>query len=131
MVQYDSQLYFSHQISLQLRVFQFRDRFVFNTSSQTLKCDEDPGALQVVMFKIEYQHPLFHGPLEHVPAMLRVKRLIKEAGIQGRVFARSTKATVINIDVNSLRVFGTPERKKKCKAPSYTTFSIQYNKKDF
>lgn len=74
---------------------QFHDRFEFENGARP-KCDEE--APEVVMFKIQYQHPLFSGPLEHVPAMNRVKELIKEANIDGRVFAKSTKYEFWEVD---------------------------------
>eukprot|EP00092_Neocalanus_flemingeri_P016672 GFUD01018035.1.p1 GENE.GFUD01018035.1~~GFUD01018035.1.p1 ORF type:complete len:937 (+),score=124.95 GFUD01018035.1:339-3149(+) len=74
---------------------QFHDRFEFENGARP-KCNEE--APDVVMFKIEYQHPLFSGPLEHVPAMNKVKELIKEANIDGRVFAKSTKYEFWEVD---------------------------------
>lgn len=74
---------------------QFRDRFEFPQGAKP-ECDvESPD---VVMFKIQYQHPLFSGPLEHVPAMNRVKQLIKDANISGRVFAKSIKYEFWEVD---------------------------------
>ena len=74
---------------------QFRDRFEFSGGSRP-ECDEESP--DVIMFKIEYQHPLFSGPTEHVPAMNRVKTLIKEANITGRVFAKSIKYEFWEVD---------------------------------
>ena len=66
----------------------FRDRFEFSDGLQS-QCDgETPD---VVMFKIEYQHPLFSGPVEHVPALNRVKQIVKDANINGRVFVKSNE----------------------------------------
>jgi len=75
---------------------QYRDRFVFENNSQP-SCD-DEVLPPLVMFKIEFQHPLFSGPTEHTPAMERVKKLIIDAGIEGRVFARSDKYEFWEVD---------------------------------
>lgn len=74
---------------------QFHDRFEFANGARP-KCNEE--APDVVMFKIQYQHPLFSGPLEHVPAMNKVKDLIKEVNIEGRVFAKSIKYEFWEVD---------------------------------
>ena len=74
---------------------QFRDRFEFVRGERPVCEDESPD---VIMFKIQYQHPLFRGPSEHVPAMNRVKKLIKDANITGRVFAKSIKYEFWEVD---------------------------------
>lgn len=68
---------------------QYRDRFAFADNVEPSCVEDDLPPL--AMFMIEYQHPLFSGPTEHVPAMERVKELVAEAGIEGRVFARSAR----------------------------------------
>ena len=74
---------------------QFRDRFEFSKGARP-ECEQESP--DVIMFKIQYQHPLFSGPLEHVPAMNRVKQLIKDANITGRVFAKSIKYEFWEVD---------------------------------
>ena len=74
---------------------QFRDRFEFKRGERPVCEQESPD---VIMFKIQYQHPLFRGPVEHVPAMNRVKKLIKDANITGRVFAKSIKYEFWEVD---------------------------------
>ena len=70
-------------------------RFKFGNGVRP-RCNEE--APDVIMFKIEYQHALFSGPLEHVPAMNRVKDIIKEVNIDGRVFAKSIKYEFWEVD---------------------------------
>merc|ERR1719410_1454659 len=74
---------------------QFRDRFEFSKGARP-ECEQESP--DVIMFKIQYQHPLFSGPLEHVPAMNRVKDIIKEVNIDGRVFAKSIKYEFWEVD---------------------------------
>ena len=66
----------------------FRDRFEFSRDRMP-ECNEETP--EVLMFKIEYQHPLFSGPMEHVPALNRVKQIMKDANITGRVFTKSNE----------------------------------------
>ena len=71
------------------------DRFEFSRGVKP-RCEEESP--DVIMFKIQYQHPLFSGPLEHVPAMNRVKQLVRDANITGRVFAKSIKYEFWEVD---------------------------------
>ena len=75
---------------------QFRDRFYFANNTKPSCVGQELPPL--VMFKIEFQHPLFKGPTEHVPAMERVHELVKNAGIVGRVFARADKYDFWEVD---------------------------------
>ena len=43
----------------------------------------------MILSEITFVHKLFTGPEEHVPAMNRIKELIKNANLSGRVFPLS------------------------------------------
>ena len=65
---------------------QHRQKFKFS-ENQTLTCGETSP--RMILSEITFVHKLFTGPEEHVPAMNRIKELIKNANLSGRVFPLS------------------------------------------
>ena len=65
---------------------QYRQKFKF-TENETLTCGET--APRMILSEISFVHKLFTGPEEHVPAMNRIKALIENANLSGRVFPLS------------------------------------------
>ena len=61
----------------------YRPRFIFNYNNISCGKPAPDVALSTIMF----QHKLFPaGPSQHIPAMNRIKNLISEANITGKVF---------------------------------------------
>ena len=72
---------------------QYRDRFQLPAP---LECGQ-PAPLPRLL-QLRYTHPVFPGPAHHVPAMLRVRQIVQQAGLGGRVFAQAAKEPCKNID---------------------------------
>ena len=62
----------------------YRPQFKFETDPVCGK-----SATKVLLSDFNFVHKLFEGPVEHVPAMNRVKKIIKEANLTGKVFPLS------------------------------------------
>ena len=60
----------------------YRERFKFENNNLT--CGNP--APELVFSDIKFQHKIFSGPSEHIPAMNRIKNLIKNANLTGKVF---------------------------------------------
>jgi hypothetical protein len=63
----------------------YQRQFRFAGGNEKLVCGQ--AAPPVLMSSIAFIHQQFKGSAEHVPAMNRVKQLIREANISGKVFA--------------------------------------------
>ena len=63
----------------------YQRQFRFGDDSGNLTCGQ--AAPPILMSCVAFVHRQFSGPEEHVPAMNRVKQLIREANISGKVFA--------------------------------------------
>ena len=63
----------------------YRQQFIFEDE---LNCGE--ASSKMLLSKITFQHRIFSGPEEHIPAMNRVKQIIKNANLtEGQVFPLS------------------------------------------
>ena len=65
---------------------QYRQKFRF-IQNETLTCGQP--APQMILSQITFVHKIFSGPEEHVPAMNRIKNLIQNANLTGRIFPLS------------------------------------------
>lgn len=62
----------------------YRSKFVFEGDDKALRCRSPAPPL--ALSEVTFTHRWFSGPSEHVPAMNRVKRLIGESNVTGKVF---------------------------------------------
>jgi len=85
--QFHDTLYFSHKMTQFLYSpsgAKYRSQFKFD---QGLLCGfSSPG---IHLTDITFTHKVFQGPSQHIPAMNRVKTLIQEANLTGKVFPLS------------------------------------------
>lgn len=85
--QFHDSLYFSHKMTQFLfspSGAKYRSQFVFD---QGLLCGY--SAPRMVLTDLTFTHKVFSGPSQHIPAMNRVKNLIQDANLTGKVFPLS------------------------------------------
>lgn len=91
-----NQSYFDDKLSqffFSPRGGKYREQFEF---AEPLQCGEP--ASKLILSTITFTHKIFSGPEEHIPAMNRIKELIANANISGRIFPLSQGYTLWETD---------------------------------